>query len=360
MKRIRMGLTIGGLTGAALALLLLPQVTSAAATGALELCVSTLLPSLFPYFVLTELWVLLGAAESLGRAASPIMGPVFHLPGTAAPALLLGAIGGYPVGAQAVCRLYDQGALTREEAEQTLLFSNNAGPAFVLGVVGGGLFGSPGLGAALLAIHLTSAVLLGIWLRPAVRPQNRALRPSAPALSLQAALPRAVRQAGVSFLSVCLFVLFFSVVGAILTALLPASVAGSGLYALGLGALELASGTVRLAALPWPGSWVFAAAALLLGFGGLCVQMQTQAILVRSGLSGRSFRRGKALQALLSAGLALLIAPLLPLPEVCLAGASWAVPAGLPWLIWAAAAVLGVLCLPDAKIPSGNRRENQI
>ena len=193
MRRVRMGLTVCLLLGAAAALLLLPETAAAAAGTAVELCLSTLLPSLFPYFVLTELWVLLGAAGTLGRRAGRWMGPLFHLPGAAAPALLLGAIGGYPVGAQAVGRLYDQGALTRTEAEQTLLFCNNAGPAFVLGVVGGGLFGSPGLGAALLAIHLGSALLLGMLLRPEGRPRNSQARSDAPPVPFQTALPLAVR-----------------------------------------------------------------------------------------------------------------------------------------------------------------------
>ena len=193
MRRVQMGLTVCLLLGAAAALLLLPETAAAAAGTAVELCLSTLLPSLFPYFVLTELWVLLGAAGTLGRRAGRWMGPLFHLPGAAAPALLLGAIGGYPVGAQAVGRLYDQGALTRTEAEQTLLFCNNAGPAFVLGVVGGGLFGSPGLGAALLAIHLGSALLLGMLLRPEGRPRNSQARSDAPPVPFQTALPLAVR-----------------------------------------------------------------------------------------------------------------------------------------------------------------------
>ena len=360
MRRVRMGLTVCLLLGAAAALLLLPETAAAAAGTAVELCLSTLLPSLFPYFVLTELWVLLGAAGTLGRRAGRWMGPLFHLPGAAAPALLLGAIGGYPVGAQAVGRLYDQGALTRTEAEQTLLFCNNAGPAFVLGVVGGGLFGSPGLGAALLAIHLGSALLLGMLLRPEGRPRNSQARSDAPPVPFQTALPLAVRQAGSSFLSVCLLVALVSLGSALLTALVPAPAAQSSLFALALGALELAGGTVRLAALSWPGPWVFAAAAGLLGFGGLCVQMQTQAILSRFGLSGRTFRRGKLLQGLLSAALALILAPLLPLPAVCWTGGPAALPAGLPWMAGAAALVLAWIFRPHAKIPSGNPGENRL
>lgn len=359
MKTSKLQTTLGaaGLLLTAVSLLLLPQAAAQAAKSALDICAGTLLPSLFPYFVLTELWVRLGIAGRMGRAAGPMMAPLFHLPGAAAPALLLGAIGGYPVGAQAVCRLHAQGLLTRQEAEDTLSFCNNAGPAFVLGVVGGGLFQSAAVGAALWAIHLATALAIGVLLRPARRPGDAGPAEEAPALSFGAAFPQAVRQAGVSFFSVCLYVIFFSVLTNIITRLLPQAVTASGLYALLLGAVELAGGTARLQELTWPASIQFAAAAALLGFGGLCVQMQIRAILAQAGLSGRSLLRGKALHALLSGAVALCLGPLLPLPEPCLGSGGNA--AAWYWLpgLFAAVCLLGLLWGRHTKIPSGNRGE---
>lgn len=357
MKTSKLQTVLGtaGLLLTAVSLLLLPRTAAAAAQSALNLCAGTLLPSLFPYFVLTELWVRLGIAGRMGRAAGPMMAPLFHLPGAAAPALLLGAVGGYPVGAQAVCSLYTQGLLTRQEAEDTLAFCNNAGPAFVLGVVGGGLFQSAAVGAALWAVHLGAALVTGVLLRPAQRPAAQAREAEIATAPFRVAFPQAVRQAGVSFFSVCLYVIFFSVVTALVTQLLPKTVTESSLYALLLGAVELTGGTALLR--PFSAALRFAAAAALLGFGGLCVQMQIQALLVREGLSGGKTLRGKALQALLSGAVALCLGPLLPLPEPCLGGdenaAIWY------WLLglFAALCLLGLLWGRHTKIPSGNQGE---
>lgn len=346
-----------GLFLCALSLLLLPGAAAAAAKDALDLCAGTLLPSLFPFFVLTELWVSLGIAGTMSRAAGRWMRPLFHLPGAAAPALLLGAVGGYPVGAQAVCRLHRQGSLTRQEAENTLFFCNNAGPAFLLGVVGQGMFQSTAVGAALMAIHLLSAVLLGILFRPQARPAFR-LWPEPAPLPLREALPQSVRQAGKSFFSVCLFVIFFSVVTSILQALVPQGVASSGLFTLLLGALELAGGTVRLSALSWPVELKFAVAALLLGFGGVCVQMQTLSLLSQERLTGRRFLPGKLLQGLLSFAIALAVAPFLPLPEACAAGAP--LPLGLLAGLLLSIVLLGGLAIYTTKITTGNPGEYQI
>ena len=57
------------------------------------------------------------------------------------------------------------GAVSREEAERLLGFCNNSGPAFIVGAVGAGIFGSPSVGLALYGIHILAAVLTGLLLR---------------------------------------------------------------------------------------------------------------------------------------------------------------------------------------------------
>lgn len=356
MATIKTALGAVGLLLCAASLILLPGAATQAAREALNLCAGTLLPSLFPFFVLTELWVRLGIAGRMSRAASQWVGPLFHLPGAAAPALLLGAVGGYPVGAQAVCRLYRQGSLTLEEAEDVLFFCNNAGPAFLIGVVGRGLFGSTAAGLALMVIHLCAALILGIIFRPTAKPVSRTWQEAA-SLPLRDALPAAVREAGKSFFSVCLFVIFFSVVTSILAALLPPALRNSGGFALLSGALELAGGTTRLAVLPWPAELLFATAAGLLGFGGLCVQMQTLSLLSQQGLTGRRFLSGKLLQALLSFALALAAAPLLPLAQPCMAPCR-EIYFSVLLLLMLLAIALGLPAWRSTKITTGNSAEH--
>ena len=138
----------------------------------------------------------------------------------------------------------------------------------------------------------------------------------------------------------------------------PQGVASSGLFTLLLGALELAGGTVRLSALSWPVELKFAVAALLLGFGGVCVQMQTLSLLSQERLTGRRFLPGKLLQGLLSFAIALAVAPFLPLPEACAAGAP--LPLGLLAGLLLSIVLLGGLAIYTTKITTGNPGEYQI
>ena len=124
-----------GLMGATLALLLYPQASMEAARTGLQLCGNVIVPSLFPFFVLSSLVVELGLAGHLGRLLEGVMRPLFRVNGACASAFALGFIGGYPVGAKTAISLYQNGMCTKTEAERLLAFCNNSGPAFILGVV---------------------------------------------------------------------------------------------------------------------------------------------------------------------------------------------------------------------------------
>ena len=116
-----------------------PSQAIAGAKDGLTLCFNVIVPSLFPFFVLSSLVVDLGLAAWLGRAMEGVMRPLFRVSGSCASAVALGFIGGYPVGARTALQLYEQGLCSKPEAERLLAFCNNSGPAFILGVVGAGI-----------------------------------------------------------------------------------------------------------------------------------------------------------------------------------------------------------------------------
>ena len=140
-KGVRDGLLGLTLLICAAALVAAPKEAIAGAKDGLALCFNVIVPSLFPFFVLSSLVVDLGLAAYLGRAMEGLMRPLFRVSGSCAAAVALGFIGGYPVGARTALQLYQQGLCSKTEAERLLAFCNNSGPAFILGVVGAGVFG---------------------------------------------------------------------------------------------------------------------------------------------------------------------------------------------------------------------------
>ena len=258
----------------------------------IELCLASVIPALFPFFVVSSLLVSLGA----GRAARILERPfraLFRCGGAGAAAVLLGMLGGYPVGAATVASLVRQGDVSPAEGRRLLAFCSNAGPAFIIGVAGLTVFGSARTGAYLYLIHITAAMAAGFLLRGRRAVTGGTYHPPARP-GLISAFLSAVQGAASAMGRVCAFVVFFLVLLSLterLTGPLPPGAAGF---------LELTNGVLRLS----PTRTGFITAAALLGWGGLSVHCQTASVLDGTNVPLDRYFLGKALQSLLSALLA--------------------------------------------------------
>lgn len=311
-----------------LALILFPSQSVQAARDGVELCLNVILPSLFPFFVLSTLAVELGLIGTLGRLTEPLMAPLFRVNGSCAGAFLLGIVGGYPVGARTAIALYESGQCSRAEAERLMSFCNNSGPAFILGVVGAGIFSSSAAGLWLYGAHVAASVLVGLIFRfygngAVTAPRevsNSHTSRSAPAIFIEA-----VKNAFSSTLGICAFVIFFTVVirllfltGIIthLAALLVLPLGHLGLRqdmaeSLLSGAIEMTSGVWSLRDMAASLGSRLCMAAFILGWAGLSVHCQVLSFIGSSGLSTRTYFFGKLLHGILSAALIFLLSKIL-------------------------------------------------
>lgn len=266
----------------------------------IELCLASVIPALFPFFVVSSLLVSLGA----GRAARILERPfraLFRCGGAGAAAFLLGMLGGYPVGAATVASLVRQGDVSPAEGRRLLAFCSNAGPAFIIGVAGLTVFGSARTGAYLYLIHITAAMAAGFLLRGRRAVTGSTYHPPARP-GLISAFLSAVQGAASAMGRVCAFVVFFLVLLSLterLTGPLPPGAAGF---------LELTNGVLRLS----PTRTGFITAAALLGWGGLSVHCQTASVLDGTNVPLDRYFLGKALQSLLSALLAAAVWHVIP------------------------------------------------
>lgn len=269
-------------------LLLRSQVAAEAVRQGLTLCAQSLLPALFPFFVAVSWAVNCGLFHTLRSIGIPTPAAVFFL----------GALGGYPLGARTVGEAYGGGLLTKTEAERLLACCNNAGPAFILVVMGQNVFRSTAAGLALWGIHLAAALIIALLF---CRRQTARTASPPPTASPAAAFIAAVGSAAETMVRLCAFVVFFTVVMALLSSFL-----GS-IPPLLAGFLELTVGVTALT----PHRMGFTLAAGMLGWGGVSVHCQAAAVLSDTDLSLRYYLLGKALQGILSAAAAWWVYPLL-------------------------------------------------
>jgi sporulation integral membrane protein YlbJ len=348
------------------ALLLDPAAAAEGVREGLALALGTAVPALFPFFLASSLLISTGCASFLGKFCAFPCRALFGLSGNAAPALLLGLTGGYPVGARTVRELYDRKLLSKEEAARALACCNNTGPGFLVGLCGASLLGSVQAGVFLYAIHVLSALLTGF----ALSEKDEEPHPNHPQPVEQKPFALcfvdSVQRAGVTALQVTAFITAFSVLirllrglgiidrfASLLTPLCPLlGLPKHGAQALVLGALELTCG---LTALPSSaGRQLLPAMSVLTALGGLSVWCQSAAVLAGSGLPIWPMIRGKCLHALLAGALATITLHFLPLPLPVFSPA--ALPS-IPRAMYGFALLFGSFLLPFV---SGNGRRHRI
>lgn len=209
---IRFALSGALLLAFCIGLLRWPEAAAAAAKSGLLLCGDLIIPSLFPFFILSTLTVSLGFSSLLGRLLEPMMQPLFHQSGAGASALVLGFIGGYPVGAKTVCTLYQEQLCSREQAQCLLAFCNNSGPAFIVGAAGIAVFQSAKIGFVLMAIQILSALLVGLLFRPPKSVPAPHHPVSTPRQSIAKCVTGSVGQSTTATLNICAYVILFNVI----------------------------------------------------------------------------------------------------------------------------------------------------
>ena len=325
---------IMGIITAALGIVLLVFDPKTAVNGAkqgLNECIDVLIPSLFPFFVITSYLnsTLLGTHVPGLKKLSRYL----RIPHGSESLLLLGLIGGYPVGAQLIAEAYNQKQIDKKTAHIMLGYCNNAGPAFIFSL-GTCLFSSFETIFLLWFIIIVSAILSGVLLP---KPQQTIIHLQRDVNS--ATLSKALRKSIINIAQICGWVILFKVM---LTYFNKWFTPFSDMQILILvsGFCELSNGCFELLNVD---SEVqrFLLCAVFFASGGLCICMQTSSVTQKLGLG--YYIPGKLMQS----SIALLLATLVNVGHFRF----WAIPLIFLPLI----AVLGIY-----KICCRNQTQNNV
>ena len=290
MRISRSALIGGGAALGILALILDSKTALEGATEGINLCIRSVVPALFPFFVLST--ILTGNLSGKGSSFIRPICKLCSVPEGGEIILITGLLGGYPVGAQSVCQLYADRRITKEESRRLLGFCNNAGPAFIFGM-SSCLFQNRLAPLMLWIIHVLSALITGILL-PNI--STARINPSAAkTVNLAQTMQTTVR----SMTFVCAWVIVFRTVLSFAKRwflwLLPTEI-----QLVITGMTELTNGYLDLTMLQNE-RLRFILAGIFLAFGGLCVMLQTASVLVQSGLDMGFYLPGKLIQTAISA-----------------------------------------------------------
>lgn len=238
-----------------------PQRMIDGAGKGLNICTTVIIPSLFPFMVVSDFVIRSGLAEVMSRLLDPITRFLFRIPGSAGCAVIMSMLGGYPVGAKMTAQLLESGSISRNQAKRMMLFCINAGPAFVIGTVGTVIFSSRRAGVILFSSMILASLMIGVFSR-FFDEDAIALKAKTPEIK-SGILPTSVMQGVRSMVFLCAWVMLFCCVGSFAESL-PYDIYGR------LALISEVTGGCISASLKYPVS----IQALIMGWGGLCVHCQ--------------------------------------------------------------------------------------
>lgn len=273
------------------ALLIFPKEVRNGGSNGGYLCIQVLLPSLFPFTVLSDFVSRFGIMSRIPKFLGTLTEKAFALPKEAAAVIIMSLVGGYPVGAKSIRTLFENGSISEDEAKRLSLFCVSSGPGFLLTYLGGVMLGSLKTGYILLLSQCIALLTLGICTR-FMRKNNTVTqkKAAAPALLWGDCLVVSVYESVRTMANMCGFVILFSSLAEIYLSL----TASSGFPKSATALLEITTGCKVLAENPSP-----VAIAFFTGFGGICVHLQIFSILKGIRISKIEFMIFRLAQGLL-------------------------------------------------------------
>ena len=185
---------------------------TASALRGLRLCAEVVIPSLFPFAVLSGMLIGNGLLFQTPPSLTRPLRQLFRLSHAGVCILLPCVLCGFPLGAGCVTDAVEKGMLTEEEGNRLMLFCNLPSPAFCIGTVGASLWGSRAVGVQIYAVTILAAATVGILTRPKEPPAENQFTPRRSDTSTSSLLTASLKNAAQAMLSVSACVVFFTVI----------------------------------------------------------------------------------------------------------------------------------------------------
>jgi len=289
-----------------------------AVTFAFSLWQTNLLPSLFPFFVLSDILIQYGFVSFLGELLRKPMNSFFYLSGECGFVLAMSMVSGFPSGAKYTRSLVDSGIIDTKEGARLLTFTHFSNPFFIVGTIGSFFLGQKKLGVLILVCHFVSNFIIGLLFRPLKKSFDTS------SFSLRLAFSKMHRArlenkktfgqivtlAITNTLRTLLFmfgvVTFFLIITTVIKEVFPLEALPQAMLS---GILEMTQGIKYTASLPLSLMWKAALMTAMISFGGFSVHMQVMSLLEDTDIPYRYFFFARVLHALLAVGLLLFFFP---------------------------------------------------
>ena len=141
-------------------LILNPKDVRESISFGVSILTDNLFPTLFPFFVVSNLLISFGFINILSKIFSRVM-KFFKMPASASFPLVISLFSGFPSGAKYTTRLAMDGLISTKQANILLTFTHFSNPLFVFGFIGSIIFNNSLIALIILIANIGSGLLVG-------------------------------------------------------------------------------------------------------------------------------------------------------------------------------------------------------
>jgi len=145
---------------------IIPKDIMESVTFSISVWKDAIIPSLFPFFMISELLINYGFIELITELTKNIMSKYFHLPGSASFVLVGSMISGFPSSAKYIIELLTNKQINIKEAEYLLKFCHFSNPMFVIGTIGTLLLNNKTIGILIFIVHFLTNFIIAFIYKP--------------------------------------------------------------------------------------------------------------------------------------------------------------------------------------------------
>lgn len=289
-------------------MLLFPKKVLADSLAGLDLWFHTVLPSLLPFMILSNVLIGANVVSQLMRPFSGFFRHVLGLSPEGGYAWLLGLFCGFPMGARLTGDMYRQHRISREEAGYLLTFANQSSPMFLSTYVVLHGLGDSTMTLPVFVIFYASAFLTSLVFR--IRSRRFGLPPSKPKkevpeqTSYGNLLDTSIMNGFEIITRLGGYIILFSILAGIVLQL-PAPLRTAAPFLSGL--TEITTGIHTISGTTLPLQVKFTAIVCCTAFGGFSTVAQTSCMLNGTGLSIFTYLKGKLVNAAVAGLLCLFV-----------------------------------------------------
>lgn len=264
----------------------------------LNIWVNTLIPSMFPFFVISNILISYNITNYIPKIIKQIFSKIFNTREEIISIFFLSLFSGFPSNAINTKNLYNQKLITTEEAAHALTFTHFANPLFVLSTVAVLFLNNEKYGYLILFSHYLGNIMVGILFRKYSPTNNINYKTNInKSQSFSNTLIKAIKSSIDTLLLILGTLTCFLILSSLIINKLNINPYLSSIIK---GILEMTMGLKAISLIIIPDIYKVVISTMIISFGGLAVHLQVLSQLVETDISYQPFFVARLIHSIIS------------------------------------------------------------